>query len=184
MEIVVGFFLGVVTSILTSLFVKTFNDRFPSASDSRLFLTVKNPLRHVQIRRAKAPIETIRRVFAAWETKDEEAYQSCWDPNAIKNVGDYYSTKQHFNEIVQRFRENCSAYESIEIRYLNIEKVTWSVDKNTARVRSRYGQRLDRKDGLLIEERGQETYALTQSDDGVWRIRANWDESAVLGGHR
>jgi hypothetical protein len=184
MEIVLGFFIGVGTSILTSLFVKSFNDRFPSASDSRFFLTVKNPVRHLQIHRARGPVETIRRVFRAWETKDEDAYRSCWHDEAIKNVGDYYSTKQHLNEIVKRFRTNSRAYESIQIKYLNVESVSWTADRQTARVRTRYGQRLVRDDGLLIEERGQETYALTQARDGVWRIKANWDESAVMGGHR
>ncbi|MGH2699314.1 MAG: DUF4440 domain-containing protein [Actinomycetota bacterium] len=184
MEIVLGFFIGVGTSILTSLFVKTFNDRFPSASDSRFFLTVKNPFRHIQISRARGPVETIRRVFNAWETKDEEAYRSCWHDEAIKNVGDYFSTKQHVDEIVERFRTNSRSYESIEIKYVNIESVSWSADRKTAHVRTRYGQRLERNDGLLIEERGQETYALTQGQGGAWLIRANWDESAVMGGHR
>ena len=184
MEIVLGFFLGVGTSILTSLFVKTFNDRFPSASDSRIFLTIKNPVRHLQMRRARGPIKTIRKVFMAWETMDEDVYRSCWEDEAIKNIGDYDSTKHHLTEIVERFRENCSMYESIEIRYLNIESVHWTGDRKTPSVRSRYGQRLVRKDGLPIEERGQEMYVLRQSEDGEWRIRANWDESSVLSGFR
>jgi hypothetical protein len=184
MEIVLGFFIGVGTSILTSLFVKTFNDRFPSASDSRFFLTVKNPVRHIQISRARGPIETIRRVFNAWETKDEKAYRSCWHDEAIKNVGDYFSTKQHRDEIVERFRTNSLSYESIEIKYVNIESVSWSADRKTARVQTRYGQRLVTVDGLPVEERGREIYVLTQTPDGAWRIKVNWDESAVMGGFR
>ncbi len=184
MEIALGFLIGVAVSILTSLLVKTFNDRFPSASDSRVFLTIKNPARYFQIRRARGPVQTIKRVFDAWETKDEDVYGSCWHDEAIKNVGDYFSTKQHLDEIVDRFRTNSRSYESVEIKYLNIESVSWSADRKTARVRTRYGQRLVRNDGLLIEERGQETYALTQALGGEWRIRANWDESAVLGGFR
>jgi hypothetical protein len=83
---------------------------------------------------------------------------------------------------VERFRANSSIYESIEIKYLNIEGVYWSVDRKTARVKTRYGQRLVRQDGLLVEERGRESYALTQDQGGAWRIRANWDESSVMGG--
>jgi hypothetical protein len=182
MEIVLGFFIGVVTSILTGLFVKTFNDRFPTASDSRFFLTVKNPIRHLQMSRARGPIATIKRVFNAWETKDEDAYRSCWHDEATKSAGDYFSTKQHLNEIVERFRANSSTYESIEIKYLNIESVHWSVDRKSTRVKTRYGQRLVRQDGLLVEERGRESYVLTQDPGGAWRIRANWDESSVMGG--
>ena len=184
MEIVLGFFIGVGTSILTSLFVKTFNDRFPSASDSRFFLTVKNPMRHLQIHRARDPVETVRSVFRAWETKDEELYRSCWNEEAIKTVGDYFSEKQNLSEIVARFRTNIGAYESIEIKYLNIESVSRNRNRGTVQVQTRYGQRLVRGDGLSIEERGHEGYVLAQSEDGAWRIRANWDESAVMGGHR
>jgi hypothetical protein len=179
MEIVVGFFIGVVTSILTAPFVKTFNDRFPSVSDSRFFLTLKNPLRHLQISRARGPIATIENVFRAWETKNEDLYRACWHDETTKTVGEYHSTKQHVDEIVERFRVNSRAYKSIEIKYLNIESVSW--DDHTARVRTRYGQRLVSEAGLLVEERGQELYALTQDQQGAWRIQANWDLSAVMG---
>jgi Domain of unknown function (DUF4440) len=182
MEVVLGFFIGVGTSILTGLFVKTFNDRFPTASDSRFFLTVKNPLRHFQISRARGPIATIENVFKAWETKDEDLYRACWHDEATKTVGEYHSAKQELAEIVERFRTNSRSYESIQIKYLNIERVSW--DHMTAQVWTRYGQRLVREDGLPIEERGQEGYALTQAADGAWRIRANWDTSAVIGGFR
>jgi Domain of unknown function (DUF4440) len=181
MEIVVGFFIGVVTSILTAPFVKTFNDRFPSVADSRFFLTLKNPLRHFQISRARDPIATIGNVFRAWETKNEDLYRACWHDEATKTVGEYHSTKQHVDEIVERFRANSRTYESVEVKYLNIERVSWTADHMTAQVWTRYGQRLVREDGLPVEERGQEGYALTQTTDGAWRIKANWDTSAVMG---
>lgn len=184
MELIAGFFLGVVTSIIASFLFRWFEMDVPLVKQKRMMAFLRNPALYLRLklntdeRRIK---ELIERLFLAWETKDLNAYSFCWAANAVRIVGSESPINEDKAQIIEKFRSSCQRYSVIKVPALVFDDISIGPRQGMATAKVHYRFELVREsDGIPIFEDSQEVYSLKFRNDS-WQIFANMDHSYEIG---
>jgi len=184
MQFLAGFILGVVTSVIADFLFRWLEPIVPLSRQKRMMAFFRNPVLYFKLklntdeRRIKKLIEHL---FRAWETKDLNAYASCWTAEAVRTIGAMSTQDENKLQIVETFRSSCHKYSVIKVAALVFDKITLDSQQWTAIVKLHYRFELIRaSDGLPIFEESQEFYSL-KFLNGSWLIASNIDHYYEIG---
>jgi uncharacterized protein (TIGR02246 family) len=184
MELLVGFILGIVASIIASFVFKALESSIPLSKQKRLITFFRNPKLFVNLHRdteERKIKELIEKLFKAWETKDIELYLSCWADDTVRIVGTDSTTKESKDEIARKFNASFDKYSDIRVEALVLDDITLGPRAGTATAKVHYRFSLTRSsDYLPIAEEAQELYSLRQTK-GEWIIASNIDHFYEIG---
>jgi hypothetical protein len=177
-EIIIGFVLGVVSSVLASFLFSWVTAIFPFERQRWFIAFLRNPMLKARIafRAEDRKIrDRIHRVFCAWRDKDLESYLSCWAEDCIRIIGSSSTVKEDKLAIAEKFKRSCEEYREISTPIVVIDNIKISPDGCNAVAEVYYRFELTRiDDSLPAVESSREFYSLRLSD-GDWIIFSNID---------
>ncbi|HXM46471.1 MAG TPA: nuclear transport factor 2 family protein [Pyrinomonadaceae bacterium] len=184
MQLIVGFILGVVASVLASFVFTWLSAIFPFERQRWIVAFLRNPilpfklLRRGEERRIK---DCIRRLFQSWCNKDLEKYLACWADDCVRVMGSVSTVKEDKNTIAQKFIRSCKRYSEISTPVIAFENIRISPDSRNAIAEVYYRFELIRaEDSLPAVESSREFYSLRKSGD-EWLIASNIDYFTDVG---
>ena len=178
MELSVGFVLGVIASVLATIFLNAIptHRQWPILSllrNPRLFIKVRRETSHRRIK------ELIESLFQAWEEKDLNKYIECWVPDAVRVVGPTNSVTEGLPEIEEGFRQSIARYRTIRVMAVVVENIDIresTPNEAVAEVHYRF-QLIRHADSLPIHEEATEFYVFRRVGENGWQIASNLDHS-------
>jgi uncharacterized protein (TIGR02246 family) len=178
MELLLGFILGIVTSVIASFLFSWFTVVIPQDRQRKFVSVLRNPrlslrvLRDTEERKVKDRIQTI---FKAWCEKDSATYLSCWADDCVRVIGTNSTIKENKEAIAAKFAQSCEKYSEITVPIFIVENIRVSHDSLSARAEAFYKFVLTRaEDSLPVIESSKEFYSL-RKENGEWLIVSNGD---------
>ncbi len=178
MGLLIGFVLGVIASVLATIFLNAIptHRQWPILSllrNPRLFIQLHLDSPHRQIK------DLIESLFQAWEEKDLNKYIRCWAKNAVRVVGPTNSVTEGLQEIQNSFQRSIDRYRTIRVVAVVVEDIDIREEtpfEAVAEVHYRF-QLIRDSDSLPIHEEATEFYVLQRAGDNGWQIASNLDHS-------
>ncbi len=178
MELFIGFVLGVIASILATIFLNA----IPMYRQRSILSLLRNPRLYIQVHRdspEKRIKERIESLFQAWEEKDLNKYIMCWSKDAVRMIGPTNSVTEGLQEIGNSFQQSIARYQVIRVVAVILENI--NIHKSTpneavAEVHYRF-QLIRDEDSLPIHEEATEFYVLKRVSENDWKITSNLDHS-------
>lgn len=184
MQLIIGFILGVVASVIASFLFTWLTAIFPFERQRWIVAFIRAPILHVKLnfRTDEREIrDRIRTLFRAWRDKDMETYLSCWSEDCVRVVGSTSTVKEDKAAIADKFRGSCAKYVEISTPVVAVENVRISPDSTNAVAEVYYRFELIRvEDSLPAVECSKEFYSLRKLDDH-WVIVSNIDWFSEVG---
>jgi ketosteroid isomerase-like protein len=184
MELFLGFLLGILASMIASFLFVYLSALITPEQHKPIVAFLRNPalairlLRDTNERRVKKRIEAL---FHAWETKDSQAYLSCWANDAVRLIGAVFGTTERKDSIAAKFHASCERYSDIRVSCLVIEDIKIAPPGDVAMAQVYYRFDLTRaQDSLPVVEASLEMYKLQRLNDN-WLIAANIDYFSPVG---
>lgn len=181
MELFIGFVLGIIASILATIFLNA----IPMYRQRPVLSLLRNPKLFLQIHRnspQKQIKELIESLFHAWEEKDLKKYIKCWAEDSVRVIGPTNSVTEGLQEIEDSFRQSISRYRVIRVLALMVENIDiCKLNPNEAIAEVHYRFQLIRNaDSLPFHEEASEFYVLRQVNENGWKIASNLDHSKEI----
>jgi len=178
MELLLGFVLGVIASILATIFLNA----IPMYRQRPILSLLRNPRLFIQIHRdspQKRIKELIESLFQAWEEKDLNKYIKCWTNDAVRVIGPTNSVTEGLQEIEEGFRQSIARYRVIRVMAVIVENIDIresTPNEAVAEVHYRF-QLIRDADSLPIHEEATEFYVFRRVSENGWKIASNIDHS-------
>ena len=184
MQVIVGFVLGVVTSVLASFVFTWLTALFPFERQRWIVAFMRHPFLQLKFRfrtDERKIRNRIRILFRSWRDKDLETYLSCWAEDCVRVMGSTSTVKEDKAAIAEKFSESCAKYFEISTPVVSIESVRISPDSTNAVAEVYYRFELIRaEDSLPAIECSKEFYSLRKQDN-EWLIVSNIDWFSEVG---
>jgi len=178
MELFIGFVLGVIASILATIFLNA----IPTHRQWPILSLLRNPRLFIQIHRdspQRRIKELIDSLFQAWEEKDLNKYIKCWANDAVRVIGPTNAVTEGLQEIEDGFRQSISRYKAIRVMAAVVENINIresTPNEAVAEVHYRF-QFIRDADSLPIHEEATEFYVFRRVGENGWQIASNLDHS-------
>lgn len=184
MQVIIGFILGVVASLIASFVFTWITAIFPFERQRWIITLLRNPflLFKLMFRTKEQEVRNrIRVLFQAWCTKDVDRYLKCWADDCVRVMGSDSTVREDKAAIREKFNRSCAKYLEISTPVVAFENIRISPNSQNAIAEVYYRFELTRAEDLLpTVEVSKEFYSL-RKEGNEWVIASNIDYFTDIG---
>ncbi len=184
MDLLIGFILGVVASIVASFVFLWMTAAVPKIRQRPIVALIRNPSLFWKLRASTPERDVKERIcalFRAWVKRDRDAYLICWAEGATRVYGLRAEKRQSKADIAAHFDGAIAKYSEIRVIGPVFEDIRILAGGARAVAEIAYRFALTQaQDSIPVHEESREAYAL-EKVDGTWFINSNIDHYSELG---